>query len=257
MNRLDEMFVMSSEQKERLTAIGKLADSFASEAHRVDAEHDFAFEHIEALRKLNYFSYTVPREFGGEGVTLYEFVMLQERLAQGDAAIALGVGWHLSVMFELNLNKPWSEAALAALNEQVVKQQILVNRAATEKASGSPTRGGKPQTTALQCTDGSYVLNGRKTFTTLSPVLDYFLVTAGLDEDTVEFMIPRTADGLRIEQTWNMLGMRGTASHDLVMEEVLLPASALMQVFPVFPKRKPSWPLHICCIFQLVISALH
>ncbi|MEK4249253.1 acyl-CoA dehydrogenase family protein [Paenibacillus sp. FSL W7-1287] len=260
MNRLDEMFVMSSEQKERLTAIGKLADSFASEAHRVDAEHDFAFEHIEALRKLNYFSYTVPREFGGEGVTLYEFVMLQERLAQGDAAIALGVGWHLSVMFELNLNKPWSEAALAALNEQVVKQQILVNRAATEKASGSPTRGGKPQTTALQCTDGSYVLNGRKTFTTLSPVLDYFLVTAGLDEDTVEFMIPRTADGLRIEQTWNMLGMRGTASHDLVMEEVLLPASALMQVFPVFPKKKAQLAaphlLHIpACYLGIALAA--
>jgi len=257
MNRLDEMFVMSSEQKERLTAIGKLADSFASEAHRVDAEHDFAFEHIEALRKLNYFSYTVPREFGGEGVTLYEFVMLQERLAQGDAAIALGVGWHLSVMFELNLNKPWSEAALAALNEQVVKQQILVNRAATEKASGSPTRGGKPQTTALQCTDGSYVLNGRKTFTTLSPVLDYFLVTAGLDEDTVEFMIPRTADGLRIEQTWNMLGMRGTASHDLVMEEVLLPASALMQVFPK-KKAQLAAPhlLHIpACYLGIALAA--
>ncbi|MCM3635832.1 acyl-CoA dehydrogenase family protein [Paenibacillus camelliae] len=257
MNRLDEMFVMSSEQKERLTAIGKLADSFASEAHRVDAEHDFAFEHIEALRKLNYFSYTVPREFGGEGITLYEFVMLQERLAQGDAAIALGVGWHLSVMFELNLNKPWSEAALAALNEQVVKQQILVNRAATEKASGSPTRGGKPQTTALQCTDGSYVLNGRKTFTTLSPVLDYFLVTAGLDEDTVEFMIPRTADGLRIEQTWNMLGMRGTASHDLVMEEVLLPASALMQVFPK-KKAQLAAPhlLHIpACYLGIALAA--
>lgn len=257
MNRLDEMFVLNSEQKERLTAIGKLADSFASEAHRVDAEHDFAFEHIEALRKLNYFSYTVPREFGGEGVTLYEFVMLQERLAQGDAAIALGVGWHLSVMFELNLNKPWSEAALAALNEQVVKQQILVNRAATEKASGSPTRGGKPQTTALQCTDGSYVLNGRKTFTTLSPVLDYFLVTAGLDEDTVEFMIPRTADGLRIEQTWNMLGMRGTASHDLVMEEVLLPASALMQVFPK-KKAQLAAPhlLHIpACYLGIALAA--
>jgi len=257
MNRLDEMFVLTSEQKERLTAVGQLADSFMEEAHRVDAEHDFAYQHIEALRKLGYFSYTVPSTYGGEELSLYEFVMVQERLAQGDAAIALGVGWHLSVMLELNENKPWSDSALAALNEQVVNEQILVNRAATERGSGSPTRGGKPQTTALQCTDGSFVLNGRKTFTTLSPVLDYFLVTASLEEHTAEFMIPRSAEGLRIEKTWNMLGMRGTASHDLVLEEVILPESALMQIFP---KKKPHSAaphlLHIpACYLGIALAA--
>lgn len=257
MNRLDEMFILTDEQKKRLEVVGRLADSFANEAHRVDAEHDFAYQHIEALRKLGYFSYTVPKVYGGEGLSLYEFVMVQERLAQGDAATALGVGWHLSVMFELNENQSWSESALAAFNEQVVKQQLLVNRAATEKASGSPTRGGKPQTTAVQHADRSYVLNGRKTFTTLSPVLDYFLVTASLGEDTAEFIIPRSADDLRIEETWNMVGMRGTASHDLVLEDVSLPESALMQIFPK-KKAQSAAPhlLHIpACYLGIALAA--
>lgn len=257
MNRLDKMFIRTDEQKERLAVIGQLADSFAREAHRVDAEHDFAYEHIAALRKLGYCSYTVPKAYGGEGLSLYEFVMVQERLAQGDAAIALGVGWHLSVMFELNENQSWSESAIAAFNEQVVKQQLLVNRAATEKASGSPTRGGKPQTTAVQQADRTYVLNGRKTFTTLSPVLDYFLVTASFGEDTAEFIIPRSTDGLRIEETWNMVGMRGTASHDLVLENVILPQSALMQIFPK-KKAHSAAPhlLHIpACYLGIALAA--
>jgi len=257
MNRLDGMFALTSEQKERLSTVGQLADSFTEEAHRVDAEHDFAYKHIEALRKLGYFSFTVPKAYGGEGLSLYDFVMVQERLAQGDAAIALGVGWHLSVMFELNANKPWSDSALATLNEQVVKQQILVNRAATEKASGSPTRGGKPQTTAVQCANGTYELNGRKTFTTLSPVLDYFLVTASLGEDTAEFMIPRAAEGLRIEETWNMVGMRGTASHDLVLKDVIVPEAALMQLFPK-KKIQSAAPhlLHIpACYLGIALAA--
>ncbi|MFC6332852.1 acyl-CoA dehydrogenase family protein [Paenibacillus septentrionalis] len=232
MKRLDDMFVLTSEQQERLHAIGKLADSFVEEAHRVDAEHDFAYEHIEALRKIGYFSYTVPKEAGGQGVSLYELLLYQERLAQGDAAIALGVGWHLSVMFELNYNKAWSPAALEEMNEQVVKQQAIVNRAVTERASGSPTRGGKPQATAELLENGSYILNGRKTFTTLSPVLDYFLVIVSMGEDTAEFKIPRNTAGVRIEKTWNMVGMRGTASHDLVLEDVTLPAAALMQILP-------------------------
>ncbi|MFD0867961.1 MULTISPECIES: acyl-CoA dehydrogenase family protein [Paenibacillus] len=257
MDRLDNMFVLSAEQERRLKAIGELADGFAEEAHRVDAEHDFAYAHIEALRRLGYFSYTVPADEGGEGISLYEFVLYQERLAQGDASIALGVGWHLGVVYDLNHKKQWTEAALTDLNEKIVKDQHLVNRAATEKASGSPTRGGKPLTTAKRRQDGSYVLNGRKTFTTLSPVLDHFIVTASVEEDTAEFLIPRNTAGLRIEETWHTLGMRGTASHDLVLEDVVLPESALACLLP---KKSASaatpYLLHIpACYLGIALAA--
>lgn len=229
MKRLDHLFVLTGQQEQRITGIGKLADSFAEEAQRVDAEHSFAYKHIEALRSIDYFSYPVPTAYGGAGISLYELVMYQERLAQGDAAIALGVGWHLSVVHDLNMKQQWSQPEIAELNRQIVAQQLLLNKAVTEKASGSPTRGGKPLTTAKHREDGSYVLNGRKTFTTLSPVLDYFIVVASLEneEGAAEFMIPRDTAGLSIDETWNMVGMRGTASHDLVLEDVVVPKAAL------------------------------
>lgn len=257
MKRLDHLFVLNKQQEQRMNAIGELADSFAAEAHRVDAEHDFAYKHIEALRGIGYFSYPVPAASGGAGISLYELVLYQERLAQGDAATALGVGWHLSVVKDINDKQLWPQAAIAQLNEQIVKQQLLVNRAATEKASGSPTRGGKPLTTAKQREDGSYVLSGRKTFTTLSPVLDYFIVTASLEQGTAEFIIPREATGLCIEQTWHMLGMRGTASHDLVLDDVVVPETALVYRFPDKAARTatPSL-LHIpACYLGIALAA--
>lgn len=257
MDRLDSLFIQSKEQELRLQAIAELADSFVPKAHLVDAEHSFAFEHIEALRAINYFSYTVPAAYGGKGISLYEFLMYQERLAQGDAAIALGVGWHLGVMYELNMKKQWSPTALAQLNQLVVQHQHLVNKAATEKSSGSPTRGGKPLTFAEKLENGSYKLNGRKTFTTLSPVLDHFIVTAALADSVVEFIIPREADGLEIDETWLTVGMRGTASHDLVLKDVVVPEEALVYTMPQerIPQAAPQL-LHIpACYLGIALAA--
>ncbi len=258
MNRLDEWFVLNEEQRCRIREIGKLADSFAVGAHRTDAEHGFSYEHIEALRNFGYCSYTVPKEYGGEGISIYELVLYQERLAQGDAAISLGVGWHLGVMFELNYKQQWArKEALAYLNQVVAKTQRLVNRAATEKASGSPTRGGMPLTVAQRQADGTFILNGRKTFTTLSPVLDYYIVTADLDGQIAEFLIPRNTAGVSVELTWQMAGMRGTASHDLVMEQALLPMEAHVHTLETRKGAVPApYLLHIpACYLGIALAA--
>lgn len=257
MSRLDRMFVRTPEQEERLALIGLLADSFTDEAHAVDEENRFAYTHIDALRNMGYPTYTVPEQYGGKGISLYEFVLYQERLAQGDAAIALGLGWHLGVIMDLNGRKLWSDTALAAINHAIIAGGALVNRAATERASGSPARGGKPHTTAERLPNGDFQLNGCKTFTTLSPVLDIFIVTAALEDSTVEFIVPREAKGLSIDPTWTMTGMRGTASHDLVLDNVVVPEDALVYFYPKEPSPAAvPYLLHIpACYLGIALAA--
>lgn len=257
MNRLDNLFVLTKEQEQRLKAIGELSDLFKQEAHRIDAENQFAYEHINILRKHGYFSYTVPTAYGGEGISLYEFVMYQERLAQGNPAIALGVGWHLGVIYDLNHTKQWSDHHLTQLNTVIVQNQLLINRAASEKSTGSPSRGGKPLTTFEELADGSFILNGRKTFTTLSTVLDQFIVTASHEDNVVEFLIPRQTAGLSIEDTWHTVGMRGTASHDLVLNNVVVPKEALVYHIPREKKAISSpYLLHIpACYLGIALAA--
>jgi alkylation response protein AidB-like acyl-CoA dehydrogenase len=258
MERLDHLFVVTKEQEHRIKEIGRLADGFVMEAHRVDAEHAFAYEHIEALRDIGYFSYPVPTEYGGKGISLYELVMYQERLAQGDAAIALGVGWHLSVVHDMNDKQQWLPSILEDMNREIVSDQVLLNKMVTEKTSGSPTRGGRMMTSAIQLADGSYKLKGRKIFSTLSPILDYFIVIASLEDGVAaEFIIARDTVGLTIEETWNMVGMRGTASHDLVLNDVIVPQSALLctLVKRSGPTATPSL-LHIpACYLGIALAA--
>lgn len=251
------MFVRTNEQEQKMKIIGELADSFIEEAHAADLENRFSYAHIEALRKIGYPAYTVPKASGGQGISIYELVLYQERLAQGDAAIALGIGWHLSVMYDLNQRQLWSEDQVEKINKNVVEQQAIVNRAATERSTGSPQRGGKPQTTAIALPDNTFLLNGRKTFTSLSPVLDYYIVTAVYEERTVEFIIPRHTEGITIDPTWNVVGMKGTASHDLVLENVIVPKEDLVYYYPSerFSTAAPSL-LHIpACYLGIALAA--
>jgi alkylation response protein AidB-like acyl-CoA dehydrogenase len=251
-------FAKTEEQCRRLELIGNLSDSFIQGAHAADEANGFSYDHVEALREIGYTAYTVPRDLGGQGISLYEFVLYQERLAQGDASIALGMGWHLGVMFDLAHKRPWKEATFARLCEDVVKRGALINRAASEAATGSPSRGGKPQTTAISH-KGGYRIDGRKTFTTMSPVLDYFIVTATVRETGAhaEFLVPRGTEGLKIVPTWNMAGMRGTASHDLVLDGVVVPADALVYTISEKDLQTPSpYLLHIpACYLGIALAA--
>lgn len=105
-----------------------------------------------------------------------------------------------------------------------VSKGALINTAASEAGTGSPTRGGRPETIAIK-KGNQWNLNGRKTFTTLSPVLDIFLVTAWVPEDERlgTFLVHRDVKGVSIEETWDMISMQGTGSHDLVLNDVSLP----------------------------------
>ena len=79
---------------------------------------------------------------------------------------------------------------------------MLVNRIASERATGSPTRGGVPQTTATRAGD-HYVISGQKTFSTMAAVLDYYIVSAYVeDQDAVgSFLIKTDAPGISIDKT--------------------------------------------------------
>jgi acyl-CoA dehydrogenase len=88
-----------------------------------------------------------------------------------------------------------------------------------------------PTTTATEV-EGGYRLDGRKTFCTQAPVAGVVSTSAtlgppGPDAVVLHTGVPLTAPGVRIVETWDTLGMRGTASHDLVFDGVFVPAGAI------------------------------
>ena len=89
-----------------------------------------------------------------------------------------------------------------------------------------------PSTTAV-AVPGGYRLDGRKQFCTQAPVAWVISTSATLGEPGPDAVVlhagvPLSAPGVSIVETWDTLGMRGTASHDVVFDGVFLPAEKVV-----------------------------
>jgi alkylation response protein AidB-like acyl-CoA dehydrogenase len=185
------------------------------------------------LRAAGFYALTIPRERGGEEASLTTFLRVQEELAAGDGSTALAFMMHLKAFGQERESHNYPEHWFAELCRGAIEDGWLCNTVATEEGLGSPAGGGLPETTAVE-SEGGWLLNGRKTFTTMAPILHYFIVMATIPQPEGErpvlgnFVVVPGDPGFRIEETWDSLGMRSTGSHDSVFENVQLPAERLM-----------------------------
>ncbi|WP_413381159.1 acyl-CoA dehydrogenase family protein [Alkalihalobacillus sp. 1P02AB] len=243
-------------KEERHELLTKAINDFPLFSEKNDEQARFPFENIEKLKEIGYPKYNVAKEDGGYGVSLSEWLQYQMLIAEKDGATSLAIGWHMGLMQQLRDYRKWDSSTYQTLIKEVVEKGALINAAATEAATGSPTRGGKPTTTARK-EAGQWIINGRKTFTTMAPVLDYFLVSATIeDEDKVgNFLIPKDTVGLEIEETWNMLAMRATASHDLHLTDVKLDLHRMVEY--IERKKVAGWLLHIPACYLGIAKAAH
>ncbi|MGM7701488.1 acyl-CoA dehydrogenase family protein [Pseudalkalibacillus sp. Hm43] len=257
--KMDEPFVKTDRQKALYSLAKSVSDKVKKRAKETDREGTFSLENLNDLKQSGYITLTLPEEIGGKNASLYEFLLSQEKLAEGDPSVALSIGWHLGIVMELRDEQLWTDDMFNWLGSQIIDKHKIINRAATEPATGSPTRGGIPETNATKTEDG-YILNGRKSFTSMADVLDYYIVSASI-EDTKEigwFLVERNQKGVEIEHTWDTLGMRGTASDDLVLNTVHVAGSRMVETKKPNPEKSipKGWLLHIpACYLGIALAA--
>jgi len=232
--------------EQRIEQLEKVVAPFAERANKHDEDRTFPFENYQDLKEIGYQVLTIPKKYGGAGISLYELIRLQEVIAASDGSTALSIGWHMGITKHLGENSIWKEDIYQAFAQDVINNGALLNNAATEPATGSPTRGGKPETVAKKSGDG-WVINGRKTFTTLAPILNYFVVSASIDgtDQVGNFLIKRERNGVSIDETWDSIGMVATGSHDLVLEDVHVDQADLVEYLTPGNKPAAGWLLHI------------
>lgn len=242
--------------EQRIEQLEKVVAPFAKRAQKHDEDRTFPFENFKDLKKIGYQALPIPKKYGGAGISLYEMVRLQEVIGASDGSTALSIGWHMGITKHLGENGIWKEDIYEAFAEDVIKNGALINNAATEPATGSPTRGGKPETVAKKVADG-WVISGRKTFTTLAPILDYFVVSASIDatDQVGNFLIKREREGVSIDETWDSIGMAATGSHDLVLEDVHVDREDLVEYLTPGNKPVAGWLLHIPACYLGIAQA--
>ena len=251
-----DIFIKKPHQREWLGKLQEKEEFFRSKSAETDELALFPKDNFEELVRLGYNRITLPKNYGGEGLKVYDMVLLQETLASFDANTALSIGWNLGVVGDVYEKGLWKEEQLSDFADQLLEGAI-VNRAVSEAQTGSPTRGGRPGTSAVKA-GGEWIINGRKNFTTASPALTHFLVAAWIEEKQQIgfFLIPGDTAGLRIEETWDVISMRGTGSHDLVLENVKVENAKLVELPDSSAGTKfNGWLLHIPACYLGVAQA--
>lgn len=256
----EHWFVENSAELARLQITRELSSRFAQRAAVHDEAASFPHENIADLRAAGYVHWTTEQKYGGLEISLREMLLHQEQLARGDGSTALAIGWHLGMVLNLRSTRAYPPDIFAELSESVVQRGALLNSCATEPATGSPSRGGRPQTTASPVENG-FRIRGRKTFSTLSPALDWVQVSAGVEgsDEVGDFLV--RGDDVQVIETWNTIGMRGSGSHDVLLEDVFVPARYQVGTrVGVKPDRLRddggAWMLHIpACYLGVALAA--
>jgi alkylation response protein AidB-like acyl-CoA dehydrogenase len=245
-------------------ALAAYADELAAEIAKTASHYDqtgtFPHEHFALLRERGALKLTVPKAHGGRGLSLYETLIFQERLARGSGSTALSLGWHLMIFGYLSHELKWSPEAFRQLCHDVVHKGELINVLVTEREAGNLLRGARASTVARQSGDG-YVITGQKAFCSSAPALNQMIVYAWVEEEqrTAEFLVPKS-DKVRVIESWNTLGMRSTGSHDVAFDGVSVPRSALLSYIEVgktssFTVGSRAFGLQLSAVYLGIASA--
>ena len=225
------MLYPRTERQQRFVDVAcSLIPALRERAAQHDRDGTFPHENFADIRRVGLPALVVPQEFGGWGANLLESTLTMETLAQGDGSTALSFVMHVQVLGGTadtvagaaadQERGGWPQPLFAQVCRDAVEQGALINSVATEPNLGSPSRGGLPETTAEPVRENgttAWLINGLKTFASLSPEMDYFIIPAALQDGSghvARFVIP-AGPHFEIIETWDAFGMRATGSHDL------------------------------------------
>ena len=197
----------------------------APQAAEVDLEHRFPARAVEAAAEAGLLGILIPREYGGAGLDALCFAICIEELAQACASTSVIVDVHTSVGSEPILLFGDEEQKRTWL-PRLARGELIGAFALTEPASGSDAASLKA--TARRDRAG-YVLNGTKVFITNIGHAGLYVVfarTGGGERASgvSAFLVPADAPGLRVGQVFDKLGLHGSPTGELVLEDVEVPA---------------------------------
>ncbi len=193
-------------------------------AGEVDRTGAFPSQSLDILQYEQLLAITARVQDGGENAGLVRTSDLVRQVGRGCASTGLILSMQL-IHLRNSTNPVWPEHLRAEVGRSATRFGALINALRVEPALGSPARGGLPETIARRTADG-WSITGRKIYSTGSPGLTWMLVFARTDETEPRmglFLVPARSPGIRIEETWDQLGLRGSGSHDVVFKDVAIP----------------------------------
>ncbi|KAA6222787.1 acyl-CoA dehydrogenase [Streptomyces albofaciens JCM 4342] len=226
---------MNLELSEEQAAVRQLAEDFVD---REIVPHAAAWDRAERvdravvkkLGELGFLGLTVPEEYGGSGGDHLAYALVTEELGRGDSAVRGIVSVSLGLVAK----------TIAAWGDEDQKRRWLPPLTSGEAVGcfgltepGTGSDAGSLATRAVRDGDGSYVINGSKMFITNGTWADVVLLFARTGDapghkGVSAFLVPADTPGLERREIHGKLGLRGQATAELVLQDVRVPADAML-----------------------------
>ncbi|MFJ3105704.1 acyl-CoA dehydrogenase family protein [Streptomyces sp. NPDC086835] len=227
---------MNLELDEEQTAVRQLAKDFVDREitpHVVEWDRAENVDRgiVKKLGALGFLGLTVDEEYGGSGGDHLAYCLVTEELGRGDSSVRGIVSVSLGLVAKTVAAHGTEEHKRDWL-PRLTSGEALGCFGLTEPGTGSDA--GNLITRAV-ADGGDYVINGSKMFITNGTWADVVLLFARTNDTpghkgVSAFLVPTDTPGLTRRTVHGKLGLRGQATAELVLEDVRVPASAMLGV---------------------------
>jgi len=227
----------------------ELGAKFAARACRDNEGDLFVAENYVALKRHGVLAAGIPAELGGGGAEHRELAEMLRVLAHYCGSTALALSMHTHQVATTVWRWRRDRAPVEALLRRVAAENlVLVSSGGSDWIAGS----GKAERV-----EGGWRITARKIFASGVPVGDVLVTSAVWDDPqagatVLHFPLSLKTKGVAVLDTWRVLGMRGTGSHDIAIEGAFVPEK---EIFLRRPQGK--WHLLFHVISLLAIPLIY
>ena len=233
------------------TVLSELEPRFAERAAAADEQDRFVVENYAELKAQGLIAAGVPEELGGLGASHAELCEMLRRIAYRCGSTGLAFSMHTHQVATNAWRWRHQKAPVDGLLKRVAADNIvLLSSGGSDwlQGSGTATR-----------VEGGYRINGRKIFSSGAPAGDLLMTSAVYHDpeagpSVLHFAVPMKAEGVKLLDTWKVMGMRGTGSHDIELTDVFIADAAIGGKRPQ-GKWHPLFHIISMIAFPLVYSA--
>jgi len=210
-----------------------IAEELGEKFHARSADHDesgdFVTKNYDDLRSRGLFSAGIPAELGGGGASHAELCDVIRILGRHCGSTALSYAMHTHpVCANVFKYRRGDEQAKGALTKIAASELVIAGTGANDWLASSGE--------AVEV-EGGFTVTAHKRFVSGGPGADLFVTSAVFEGDdgpeVLHFAVPMNSQGVEIQSNWNTLGMRGTGSNDILLNDVFVPAAAIVARRPV------------------------
>ncbi len=219
----DEVEETREAWRKRAQEVGR--EIVAPRAGEIDASGEFPWDIVKVFAKEGFLSLVIPKEYGGREADITSFCLVAEEIAKHCASSALLV--IVQAVGTMPIALGGTEELKRNYLTRITREGKLVCFCLTEPETGSDAA--SIRTKAVR-KNGSYLLNGTKVFITNGGVADFYTVFATTNpgkkmEGITGFVAEKGTPGLSVGKTEEKMGIRGSNTTEVILNEVELPLS--------------------------------